>query len=167
MNGFFQLLVADVCAEEVCQIISDLLDFLLPELEGIGVLGLWELHQVHVLKFTHQLVHFLLSVAGCLADNDIGKVEVRTFIFLRKSVAGLDQRAEIGRQVFFCRRYRLIGHGAEGDRRCTCSHCDFLREIGAVRSDNRNSLILVFLYCEKVLSSGFTEFIKNFRQISY
>ena len=103
----------------------------------------------HILELAHQLIHLLLSVTGAFPDYHIGKIEKRTFIGLRKAVAGLNQRTEILRKVFLRLGNGFIGSRTKRNAGRSGCHGDFLRKIGAVGPYYRMSRIFPLLYHKK------------------
>ena len=109
-------LVRYLYAETLFKDFPEFEDFMLPELAAHFVLRvLRQLHDVRRAQLVEQLVHFLLSVAGRLAYDDVAEMEVRAGVRQREAVARLDERAEVARQVLFRRGYRLVARAAERD----------------------------------------------------
>ena len=93
-------------------------DLLVPEMKSMAF-GLRRIRQVHEMERfdpAEKFVHLFLAVAGGLSDQKIAGGEVRTGVGNGISIAGFDQRAEIGGKGPFGIRDRFFFFPAQADR---------------------------------------------------
>ena len=159
-----EIVICDLSAELLLNVFSESQELSLIELESLFALRIRQIHDEYVLEVAHQLVHLLLAVACVLADNDVAEIEERTLVLFRESIAGLDERTEVGRKIFLSSRDGLARSRAKAYRRGTCSKRQLCREVRAVRSDDWCALIFNFLYVYECVSSCLGEFFEYLRQ---
>ena len=167
LDLFADCLVGDGGLKVGFQLFLELDNLLGPQLQALGALGVWQLHSVHWLELTEVFVHLLLAVAGGLADNQVGEVEVRAFVGLGKAVAGFDQRAEVARQVLFRVRDGFIRGGAQAYDAGSHRHRNLLREVGAEGADEGNVFLLQLVGSHEGFLTHLAEFAENFGKVFF
>ena len=105
-------------------------------------LAVGQFNDMDRLEFSQHLVHFLFSVAGRLAYNQIREIKERTFVCLGKAVAGFDEGTEVSGQILFSIRYGFISHRTESHNRGTHGVRDFPWKIGTKDTDHRYAFLL-------------------------
>ena len=99
--GITDIFICDFDAEFFLNIGLESEALSLIKLESLFTLGVRKIHYEYILELSHKLIHLLLSVAGVLTYYDVAEVEERALVVLSESIAGLDKRAEVCRQILF------------------------------------------------------------------
>ena len=160
-----QLLVGDLDFEGLLQIRDETAQFRRPVCQCVPVMALGKMQDVAVLELSQQLVHFFLPVTGGLPDDQVGKVGVGTLLADGKTVAGLDERAEIFGQMGFGSGDDFIAHAAEAHREKSGRIQDLQRCEGAENTRNTAARFFDAADFQKTVLSCFAETVKLFRQI--
>ena len=160
-----QLLVGDPDVKGLFQVRNEAAQLGGPVKQRVPVMALGEVQNVAVFELSQQLIHFFLAVAGGLSDNQVGKVGVGTLLADGKTVAGLDERAEVLRQMGLCRGNDLITHAAEAHREEPGRVQDFQRCEGAENPCHPAARLLDAADFQKTVFSCFAEAVKLLRQI--
>ena len=109
--------------ETVFQEVAKLRQLGVPVVQGIGVVGLLrQFEDVDRPRLGHQLIHLLLAVAGRLAHHQVGHFQERIRLQQMVAEGRLDQRAEIGGQMFFGGGNRFGRAAAKTDRHAAGRH---------------------------------------------
>src|ERR1035438_6665810 len=105
LDGLNERGVRDIYHKPSRQMLPELTHLKDPMLERVGVLGLLrQFDHIHRLGSAHQLEHLLLAVAGGFGHDQVRPVEEGVLAGDVVAERGLDERAEVCRQVLFRRR---------------------------------------------------------------
>ena len=83
-------------------------DFPSPEFQPFLRLAVWKFHNKHRLKFSHQFIHFFLSITSCLTNHKICKMEKWTFILDCKTITRFYKWTHALRKFTLCCRNCFI-----------------------------------------------------------
>ena len=164
MDCFADLLICDPYVIEILQIFFDADYLLFPEFQRTAACFSWrKLHNMAVLKLGHQFIHFLFSIAGCLCEHHVRKIEEWTAVSEGGTVACLDQRTKVLWQSGLCDRDIVISDPAKYNCSCVCSFNQFPWGVGTENSDNSAPGLLQLFHFQKSILSCFRIGFKIFR----
>ena len=142
-DGFAKFLIGNARLKPLLQVFLEFPHFARPLFEGVGVIGLLgQFEHIHRLGGAHQLEHLLLPVAGRLGNHQVRPVQkwIRAFDVIAEG--GLDQRAQIGRQILLRCGDGFRGAAAQADRHGAGGEDDFARRELAHDAHDRPALRL-------------------------
>ena len=99
MDRLADIIFCDGCIKLLFENALKALDLFLEELCAHLTLLVGELEDMNILELCKHLIHLLLAVACCLADDKIGEIEEGALVGLGKAVARLDKGAKVAGQI--------------------------------------------------------------------